>query len=101
MSDQGPQKSDPDRWARHSKTLALWVFVVLMSIFAINFVRRQEQSQTEFTYTEFRNQLESGNVYRVTIFEGRRIEGELRSPVNRDGQDLVRFRTVLPGLIAP
>src|SRR5436190_2190520 len=35
MTDQGRPKPDPEnRWARHSKTLALWVMVVIMSILA-------------------------------------------------------------------
>jgi len=33
MADQGPQRGDQDnRWARHSKTIAGWVLVVLFSI---------------------------------------------------------------------
>ena len=61
MSEQGPQRSDQDnRWARHSKTLALWFLIVLMSILAIQLVRGQDETRAEFTYTEFVQQLEGG-----------------------------------------
>ena len=98
MSEQGPQRSDQDnRWARHSKTLALWFLIVLMSILAIQLVRGQDETRAEFTYTEFVQQLEGGNIHSVTVIEGRRIEGELATEIPRDGQPLRNFETVLPG----
>jgi cell division protease FtsH len=97
MTDQGPQKTEPDnRWARHSKTIALWVIVVLFSILGIQFMQGREEPRAEFTYTEFLAQLDDGNVHSVTIFEGRRIEGQLTAPVAREGQDLIDFETTLP-----
>jgi cell division protease FtsH len=81
--------------ARTSKTLALWVLIVLMSILALQFFRGQESPSAEFTYTEFRAQLDAGNIHSVTVIN-RRLEGELVSPVPRDGQDLSTFETRLP-----
>jgi cell division protease FtsH len=96
MADQGPKRDDrEDRVSRTSKTLALWVLIVLMSVLALQFFRSQEPERAEFTYTEFRAQLSSGNVHSVTVIN-RRVEGELRSPVVREGQDLANFETRLP-----
>ncbi|MGD2070235.1 MAG: ATP-dependent zinc metalloprotease FtsH [Gemmatimonadota bacterium] len=97
MADQGPTKNDQDRGlGRHSRTFALWVLIFLMSLLAIQFVRGQDESVADFTYTEFENQLENGNVHSVTIFDGSRMEGELRAPVQRDGQETVKFETHIP-----
>ena len=101
MSDQGPQKNEQDnRLGRHSKTLALWFLIVLMSILAIQLVRGQDETRADFTYTEFLQSVEGGNVHSVTVIEGRRIEGELSTEISREGQTLRTFETVLPGEIS-
>jgi cell division protease FtsH len=96
MSEKGPNRDDQEnRLGRTSKTLALWVLIVLMSVLAIRFIQGQDPARAEFTYTEFMAQLEAGNVHRVTI-TNRRVEGELRTAVSRNGQDLSDFETQLP-----
>jgi cell division protease FtsH len=99
MADLEPvRNNDPSgRWSRHSKTLALWVLIVLMSILAVQFVRGQENPSAAFTYTEFRQQLGSNNIHKVTVVDQRRVEGELRAPVVRNGQEMTNFETTLPG----
>ena len=103
MADLDPLRNDPSgRWSRHSKTLALWVIVVLMSILAVQFVRGdREEPAAEFTYTEFRQQLEADNIHQVTVIDQRRVTGELRAPVARNGQEMVGFETTLPGQLSP
>ncbi len=97
MADQGPLRGDPDnRFGRLSKTLALWVIIVVMSIFAVRFVQGQDESLVEFSYTEFKDQLENGNVHQVTFIQ-LDVEGELQAPVTRDGQQYTAFTTHLPG----
>ena len=97
MADQGPQRGDQDnRWARHSKTIAGWVLVVLFSILIISFLQGREEAKAQFTYTELLQQLQNGNILNVTIFEGRRVEGELAAPVSREQQDLTHFEVILP-----
>jgi cell division protease FtsH len=98
MADKDPIRPDPDesRWARLSKTAAFWMLMVLVFLMALQFVRGQDESAAEFSYTEFESQLASGNIHEVTVIE-RKIEGELRAPVMRDGQELIRFETMLPG----
>ena len=100
MAEQGPPRDGQDnRMSRHSRTLALWVLIVLMSILAINFVRRQDEPTAELTYTEFLGQMRDDNVHQVTVIEGRRIEGEFTAPIAREGRELAGFETVLPGEI--
>src|SRR4051812_11829720 len=103
MADLDPiRNNDPSgRWSRHSKTLALWVLIVLMAILAVQFVRGQENPSADFTYTEFRQQLAANNIHKVTVVDERKILGELRAPVSRNGHDMVQFQTTLPGSLSP
>jgi len=102
MSEQGNNRNDQgSRWARLSKTASFWVFLALMSILAVQFVRGSEEEAAEFTYTEFRRQLRDDNIHQVTVIKGQSVEGELRAPVARDGQEnpATEFTTILPGPI--
>jgi cell division protease FtsH len=72
-----------------------------MSVLAVQFMRVQEEGATDFTYTEFRQQLDADNIHKVTIIDQLRMTGELRAPVSRDGQDRVSFQTALPGDLSP
>src|SRR5262245_57987129 len=103
MADLEPIRgNDPSgRWSRHSKTLALWVLIVLMSILAVQFVRGQENPSVDFTYTEFRQQLASNNIHKVTVVDQKKLVGELRAPVARGGQEMTNFETTLPGEMSP
>ncbi|MEX2528347.1 MAG: ATP-dependent zinc metalloprotease FtsH [Gemmatimonadota bacterium] len=86
-------------WARISRTASFWVLLLLLSLLALNFLRAPADVRSEFSYTQFRSELAAGNVHEVTVVEGRRVEGELRSPVARDGGEVTQFLTVLPGPI--
>ncbi len=101
MSDRDLNRNEPPgtRWSRLSRTASFWILLILLPVLAVQLFKAQEEPAAEFTYTEFRGQLASGNIHEVTVIEGRRIEGELRTPVNREGQDLNHFRTMLPGEI--
>ncbi len=96
MAEQGPLRGDPDnRFGRLSKTLALWVIIVVMSIFAVRFVQGQDEALVELDYTEFLDQLENGNVHAVTFIQPIDLEGELQAPITREGQQYTDFSTVL------
>ncbi|RMH13159.1 MAG: ATP-dependent metallopeptidase FtsH/Yme1/Tma family protein, partial [Gemmatimonadetes bacterium] len=83
--------------AKVSRTGAFWVLVFLVAILAVQFLRGQEQGMREFTYSEFKEQLERGNVASVTIIEGARVEGELRAPyVDENRREYTKFYALLP-----
>ncbi len=102
MADREPFQNDPgnNRFSRMSRTASFWILLALLSIVAVQMFKGQQESSTEFTYSEFREQLEAANIDSVTVVEGKQVEGELRSPVLRNGQDVIRFRTMLPGEIS-
>jgi cell division protease FtsH len=96
MPDPDPIRPDPgSRWARLSKTSAFWVLMILMFVLAIQFMRGQDNTKAQFSYTEFHKQLDAGNILKITVMD-RRIEGQLKTPVTENGQDMVAFKTMLP-----
>ena len=97
MAELEPTRNEPPRWSKHSKTGALWVIMLLLSWGAWVTMRTQGERPATFTYTEFRQQLQADNVDKVTVIDQRRVEGELRTPVTRNNQELVAFETTLPG----
>jgi cell division protease FtsH len=96
MADNDPIRPDDDsRWARLSKTAAFWILMVLMFVVALQLVRGPGETLAEFNYSEFGDQLSARNIHEVT-FKGRLIEGELRAPIARDGEELIRFSLTIP-----
>ena len=102
MSERDPTQNDPgnNRFSRGSRTASFWILLVLMSVVAVQIFRGQGEAAVEFGYSEFMEQLAEGNVHQVTVVEGRVVEGEFRSPIQREGQDVVQFTTTLPGEIS-
>ena len=85
MADREPQQNEPgnNRLSRISRTASFWVLLVLLSIVAMQMFRGQERRPPEFSYSQFKEQLEAGNIDSVVVVQGNRVEGELRSPVQR------------------
>ena len=95
-----PNRSDKDNGlGRHSKTLALWVLIVLMSVLAVQFMRGQEQPAVELAYSEFTDQLDRANVHEVTVVGGITIRGEFRTPITRQDRNFMQFTATIPGQI--
>ncbi|GMR13808.1 MAG: ATP-dependent zinc metalloprotease FtsH [Gemmatimonadota bacterium] len=85
---------------RYSRTGAFWVLLVLISFLAFQFLRGQDDAVKEFTFTEFMDQLEGDKVLSVTVIEGQRIEGELRTPYIDKQKEYTEFTTTLLGEIS-
>ena len=98
MSDSEQNRPESgSRFSRLSRTASFWILLALVPLLFFQIFSSGGNAGVEFTYTEFREQLASGNIREVTIVDGRSVEGELRTPVNRDGEDLSRFVCMLPG----
>ncbi|MCU0620920.1 MAG: ATP-dependent zinc metalloprotease FtsH, partial [Gemmatimonadales bacterium] len=50
----------------------------------------------EFSYSEFSRELERGNVERVEIFDGKRLEGDFKTAVGQQGRSAKSFTVLLP-----
>ena len=102
MAEQDPLRTPDDgsKMTRVSRTGAFWLLLVLMAALLVQLMRGQEQAAIDFTYTEFKTQLDADNILEVTVVESRRLEGELRAPRMEDGREFQSFTTMLPGEIS-
>src|ERR671927_136105 len=96
MADRLPNRPPRTNWGNLSKNLALWLLVGLLALALFQMMSRQRNPTQEFSYTEFSKQLDQGNVARVEVFDGKRLEGDFRSPVTQDGRNAKSFQVLLP-----
>src|ERR671914_308957 len=96
MADRLPSRPPRTNWGNLSKNLALWLLVGLLALALFQMMSRQRNPTQEFSYTEFSKQLDGGNVARVEVFDGKRLEGDFRSPVTQDGRSAKSFQVLLP-----
>jgi cell division protease FtsH len=96
MAERLPPRPQGTNWGSLSKNLALWVLVALLAMALFQMMRRQGSPTQEFTYTEFTQQLTRANIDRVEVVDGKRLQGEFRSPVPQNGQPAKRFTVLLP-----
>jgi cell division protease FtsH len=95
-SGNGPKK--PFSWARFSKTLALWVLLLLIPVVFISYSGGGSESAPTISYTQYGHELDRDNVSKVTIQGGRAIVGEFKEPVVVAGSKAAakKFNTRLP-----
>src|SRR5918994_1933746 len=96
MADRLPNRPPRPNWGNLSKNLALWLLVGLLALALFQMMSRQRNPTQEFSYTEFSKQLDERNVSRVEVFDGKRLEGDFRSPVTQDGRSAKSFQVLLP-----
>ncbi len=93
MADRLPSRPPRTNWGNLSKNLALWLLVGLLALALFQMMSRQRNPTQEFSYTEFSRQLDQGNIARVEIFDGKRLEGDFKNPRHPGQPD----REELPG----
>ena len=64
MADRLPTRPPRTNWGNLSKNLALWLLVGLLALALFQMMSRQRNPTQEFSYTEFSQQLDQGNVAR-------------------------------------
>jgi cell division protease FtsH len=96
MPDRLPSRPPRTNWGNLSKNLALWLLVGLLALALFQMMSRQRNPTQEFSYTEFSRQLDQGNVARVEIYDGKRLEGDFRTPVTQEGRNAKSFQVLLP-----
>ena len=93
-SAPGPKK--PFSWARFSKTLALWVLLLLIPVVFFTYSGGGSDSAPEISYTQYDNELAGNNVGSVTISGGHAISGDFKAPVMVKGHEVKKFNVLLP-----
>jgi cell division protease FtsH len=96
MADRLPTRPPRPSWGNLSKNLALWLLVGLLALALFQMMSRQRSPTQEFSYTEFSRQLDQDNVARVEIFDGKRLEGDFKTPVTQEGRSAKSFTVLLP-----
>jgi cell division protease FtsH len=96
MAERMPPSPPRPDWRSLSKNLALWVLVALVAMALFQLMNSQRTSVQEFTYTSFKQQLASGNVKNVTVYDGKQLEGEFVNPVPQEGRKAKAFVVLLP-----
>ena len=106
-SESPPPRPDDDGkrpWRRISKTLAFWVFFLLVAIFASKFFGSDQTTRVELSYKEYKRLLQEDKITTATIMEnefyGQLIEEEL-SPPTRGQQRPYREFVVNLGVVGP
>ncbi|MFQ6093613.1 MAG: ATP-dependent zinc metalloprotease FtsH [bacterium] len=71
--------------------------LMLLSIAGVQFFSRARSGEEAISYTEFKKQLEAGNVAEALIVDTE-LQGELRTPAIKasDGREYQKFKVVLP-----
>ena len=81
---------------RFSKNAALIGMMVILFLMVTGVFRNNDPAFDDINYTEFRYELNAGNVHQVTVSD-RKIVGEFRAPVIKADQEITRFELILPG----
>ncbi|MEX2111300.1 MAG: ATP-dependent zinc metalloprotease FtsH [Gemmatimonadaceae bacterium] len=95
MSNKNTPKKPTD-WSKRSKQLSFWVFVILVPVAIIQFSGKGAEAAPEISYTQYKQELERGNVDRVTIEAGRQIIGDFRQKTAVDKRMVGKFTVRLP-----
>src|SRR6266508_761635 len=74
MADRLPTRPPRPSWGNLSKNLALWLLVALLALALFQMMSRQRSPTQEFSYTEFSHQLDQGNIARIEIYDGKRLD---------------------------
>lgn len=99
-----PGKDDPGgkdsfSWKGPVKSLGFWIVIILAFIFAYSLYSSSDGDVADITYTEFLNQLNSGNIESVTFVE-KTLEGRLKketSLTTQKGTDrYTKFQARIP-----
>jgi len=98
MPEMEPNRGEPGpRWSRLSRSLAFWALIILVPMIIIQMLGSGRRDVQKLDYTEFVRELEQDNVLKVTVIDGKEIEGELRAPVVGTSPDAcTEFWTKLP-----
>ena len=74
--------------SRPMRTLALWLIILLVSVIGAQMYFSKRDTPVELTYTQFMNEVEKGNIEKITIDEGGEAAGELRAASSIAGHPL-------------
>jgi cell division protease FtsH len=104
MPIQLPNKNAPKKsrdWGKFSRNLSFWVFVILVPVAIIQFSGKGSEAAPEISYSQYKQEVERGNVDKVTIQSGRQITGDFRQRISVENRPVSKFNVRLPMADSP
>ncbi len=89
-----PSPKKPFNWRRFSKTLSFWIVVVTIPLALLTWTRPETEA-LEISFSDYRQQLNQGNVESVVFKADNVMAGELRQPVTLNQKKSDKFKTRL------
>jgi cell division protease FtsH len=66
-------------WGRFSKTVAFWILLILIPVVLIQLSGTKSEASKQISYTQYRDELDHGNITKVTITAGKTVNGPASS----------------------
>ena len=88
-------------WGRFSKGLSFWILVILIPVAVIQFSGAKGEPATQVTYSDYRSELERGNISKATIRAGNSVTGEFTQRIMVGGHEVKKFTVKLPMADSP
>jgi cell division protease FtsH len=97
MADRTPPPKRDFSWGKISKTLSLWIIVILIPIVFMQVNGARDQT-TEIDYSTYSQQLDQDNIQKISIQDGKVITGDFKHKVPNvaSGKDVQHFSVRLP-----
>src|SRR2546423_2130468 len=83
-------------WARVLRTLSFWALVIVGAIALVQFAAGRREPTAELNYTQFSEQLDSGNIKSLEIVGRQEIRGDFQRPITAQGKSAPHFTVILP-----
>ncbi len=74
-------------WGRFSKTVAFWILLILIPVVLIQLSGTKSEASKQISYTQYRDELDHGNISKVTITAGKTVNGTVKNRITVPGSD--------------
>src|SRR6476620_811684 len=91
-----PKNKKEFSWGRFSKTLSFWILILLIPVILIQLTGAKSEASKAISYTDYRNELESNNISKITITAGKTGNGAFKQPATIQGQPVKNFTVRFP-----
>src|SRR2546429_8830696 len=96
MANRIPPPPREFTWARMLRTLSFWARLIVGTTALVQLAWSRRREEAEITYSQFIEELNSGNVTAVEIAERQKVRGTFQRPVTVKRQTVERFNVLLP-----
>ncbi len=96
-----PSPKKPAGWGRWSKTAAFWILVIMIPVALLSYGNGREVQAPEIGYSDYRQQLEAGNIKSATFQSDNVVVGQFNQSIRVLNREAKRFTVrLVPGSLA-